>query len=265
MQSMLRRHSDDRCSSAGRWQGAAVLLVMCFTGSAGVRAADPPATIVVRQDGVILRTRPNEHSQSLRTLEVGQVLEPVAGLDGARERWYFVRTKNGAQGWVLANQVEGSSRLERTLRKGAFVPGRARRSGTSLFASSPYDTRTTRVPIQMNGGAIFVPVRLNRSLETRMMMDTGATLTLVTPRLARTLRLKPGSRITLATANGPISAPVANLSSLRVGNAEVRDIAVAIHDFAPGARVGGLLGLNFLRRFETSVDSENQFLTLKPN
>jgi len=117
----------------------------------------------------------------------------------------------------------------------------------------------------MNGNAIFVPVQLNRSHETRMMMDTGATLTVVTPALARILKLKPQSKINLVTANGPISAPVAKLSSLRVGGAEVRDIPVAIHDFGPAGAIGGLLGLNFLSQFHTSVDSEKQLLTLTPN
>ena len=119
----------------------------------------------------------------------------------------------------------------------------------------------------MTGSAILVPVVLNGSLRTYMIMDTGATFTVVTPRIAKKLglRLDPySSRVPLMTANGYITAPIARLASLKVGNAEVRGLMVAVHKFSPDSQIGGLLGLNFLNQFDTSIDSGSQLLTLAP-
>ena len=97
-----------------------------------------------------------------------------------------------------------------------------------------------------------------------MMMDTGASYTVVSPRLAKRLGLKRGSKIKLMTANGQISAPLSRLSSMRVGKAEVRNLTVVIHKFASDPRIGGLLGLNFFREFQTLVDPKKGRITLAP-
>ncbi len=69
---------------------------------------------------------------------------------------------------------------------------------------------------------------------------------------------------TVLTANGTISVPLARLDSLKVGNAEVHGLLVTVQSFSPDPRVDGLLGLNFLSRFHTSIDSRRQALTLAP-
>ena len=66
------------------------------------------------------------------------------------------------------------------------------------------------------------------------------------------------------TANGKIAVPLARLDSLRVGNAEVHGLMVTVQSFSPDPRVDGLLGLDFLSRFHTSIDSRRQALTLAP-
>jgi predicted aspartyl protease len=97
-----------------------------------------------------------------------------------------------------------------------------------------------------------------------MLLDTGATYTVVSRGLAASLRLYEVSRATLSTANGLISVPLARLQSIKVGAAEALDLTVAIQDISVNSTVGGLLGLDFLSRFNTSIDSRKQLLILAP-
>ncbi len=66
------------------------------------------------------------------------------------------------------------------------------------------------------------------------------------------------------TANGRITVPLARLGSLKVGNAEVHSLMATVQNFSLDPRIEGLLGLNFLNRFHTSIDSRRQLLTLAP-
>jgi clan AA aspartic protease (TIGR02281 family) len=109
-----------------------------------------------------------------------------------------------------------------------------------------------------------VPVTLNHAIQATMLLDTGATYTVVSRRLATSLGLYEASRTTLSTANGLISVPLARLQSLKVGVAEALDVTVAIQDISTNATVAGLLGLDFLSRFHTSIDSRKQLLILSP-
>jgi hypothetical protein len=57
---------------------------------------------------------------------------------------------------------------------------------------------------------------------------------------------------------------LARLGSLKVGDAEVQDLIVSIHDFSPDPRVEGLLGLDFLKNFQLSLDAKRSLLLLGP-
>jgi hypothetical protein len=57
---------------------------------------------------------------------------------------------------------------------------------------------------------------------------------------------------------------VARIESVKVGEAEVSNLVVAIHDFSQDPRFEGLLGLDFLRHFQVSLDPRKQLLTLIP-
>ena len=105
----------------------------------------------------------------------------------------------------------------------------------------------------MTGSAALVPVILNQTIQAHMLLDTGATYTVVSRGLAASLGLYEASRATLSTANGLISVPLARLQSIKVGAAEALDLTVAIQDVSVNSTVGGLLGLDFLSRFNTSI------------
>ena len=235
-----------------------VLLAFFFSQAA---AQQSPPTFLVAGTETYLFNEPEQHSQPVAKLERGEKLIPIANAAGRGESWYMVRSAKGTVGWVRASQVQGTEGFEKMMKESAAVSSVAALPETS---SLPPSEKSVTVPVEMSGTNIVVPVLVNGSSKTYMMMDTGATFTVVTPTLAKRLGLKLASRVPLMTANGRISAPLSRLASLKVGNAEVRGLVVAIHDFSPDPRLEGLLGLNFLSRFHTSIDSRQQRLTLAP-
>ena len=120
------------------------------------------------------------------------------------------------------------------------------------------------VPNKKNGSAGFVTAMLDHRVQTLMLVDTGATYTVVSRQLAATLGLNEASRASISTANGLINVALARLGSIQVGAAEATNLTVAIHDISTNTKLGGLLGLDFLSRFHTSIDSRRQLLILAP-
>jgi Aspartyl protease len=215
--------------------------------------------------GIRLFTSPDESSAVVANLTDGDDISPLADtLVGQGIRWYLVKTKNGTIGWMKQSDNEQSRKLEkffRALPAELSLPSAIDAPSSPSGASVP---NTIKVPVEMNGSWVIVPAIFNGSLKAYLQLDTGASSTLVSRRIANRLTLSAlGSRKGV-TVGGPITVSVARLGSLNVGGAEVRDLIVSIHDFSPDPRVEGLLGLDFLRHFHVSLDTRQKLLILGP-
>jgi len=213
--------------------------------------------------GVYLYGLQSDESEAIAKLEPGEKLVLLAHAVG-KGSWYMVKTPKGVVGWVKSSEVMGDNRLEKTFDQSAFFPPSTSPSNDlPPMSVAPLQDGIT-VSVEMNGSTVIVPVVLNRSLKTYMIMDTGSSFTAISPTIAKKLGLRLGSRVSILTANGKIAVPLARLDSLRVGNAEVHGLMVTVQSFSPDPRVDGLLGLDFLSRFHTSIDSRRRALTLAP-
>jgi clan AA aspartic protease (TIGR02281 family) len=102
---------------------------------------------------------------------------------------------------------------------------------------------------------IIVEALLNRQVSVPLMLDTGASYTVLTRQTAQDLgitRLERLPKHSFLTPGGPIFSPVTTLKSIRVGSVEVQNVAVAID--AEGHLPLGLLGMTFMRHFKVTVD-----------
>ena len=123
------------------------------------------------------------------------------------------------------------------------------------------------VPVFRVGRSLVVQARLNGSRDAKLIVDTGADITILSNQVARDAGILPSSYIntvTLNTAGGPVRADVARLDAIAVGTAEVSHVPVALHDLpdAP-AGVDGLLGLTFLEKFLVTLDAQKGELHLR--
>ena len=120
----------------------------------------------------------------------------------------------------------------------------------------------TVVSLDPDRGVWIVPVMINSTHRGRFLLDTGASVTLISPAIAKAAGIRPGpDALELATLGGPTAGPPAVASSLRVGGADVREVHVVIHD--PGPGLDGILGNTFLGRYNVSIDADRRQLRLR--
>lgn len=80
------------------------------------------------------------------------------------------------------------------------------------------------------------------------LLDTGATHVAVPVAIARQLKLEPGARRAVRTANGMITTYATTLDSVKLGDIELTNVAAAINPHSDSGDV--LLGMAFLKHLE---------------
>jgi clan AA aspartic protease (TIGR02281 family) len=123
------------------------------------------------------------------------------------------------------------------------------------------------ITLEHAGHLLIVEARLNDQRPARLILDTGASHTIVSHAVARDLGLvfeSGGGAVTLKTAGGTVQAAMSHIQAVRVGEAEAFNIPVAVHDL-PDAPAGieGLLGMTFLNQFLMTLDTHNGALLLQ--
>jgi clan AA aspartic protease (TIGR02281 family) len=122
----------------------------------------------------------------------------------------------------------------------------------------------TLVTLRRARGNWIAEVRLNDSRTARFVVDTGASLCVLSPELAADLGVRPGPRaemVPMQVVGGVTAGPRVTIASVRVGDAEVENVAAVIHSIGPG--IDGLLGNTFLGRFTVTLDPDRSVLVLR--
>jgi hypothetical protein len=117
------------------------------------------------------------------------------------------------------------------------------------------------------GQRILVDVTINGSFTTKLLLDTGADRTLVSPRALTAA----GAAITRPVATGRISGVTGTdrinyvlVDSLQVGQARVGRLPVGSYELAGSDTGDGLLGRDFLDQFNMEIDASRGEVRLTP-
>lgn len=127
-------------------------------------------------------------------------------------------------------------------------------------------TRKASIPFEKSGNVVIVPVTLNNRQTVNLVVDTGASFTLISQSLARDLDIdlsRNRKTMPFHTANGVVDAPLTTLDSIAVGGMEIKNLTAAVHDATPDIHAAGLLGLNFLSNFRMDIDTQKGMLHLE--
>jgi clan AA aspartic protease (TIGR02281 family) len=127
-------------------------------------------------------------------------------------------------------------------------------------------TRKASIPFERSGNVVIVPVTLNNRQTVNLVVDTGASFTLISQALARDLDIdlsRNRKTMPFHTANGVVDAPLTTLDSITVGGMEIKNLTAAVHDATPDIPAAGLLGLNFLSNFRMDIDTQKGLLHLE--
>lgn len=99
----------------------------------------------------------------------------------------------------------------------------------------------------------------------RLALDTGATGTLINIGMLVSIGYDPAlapNRVQVTTGSGVEFVPRLELNKLTALGQERTDFMVLCHTLPPSASVDGLLGLDFLRGQNLSIDFQNGQITL---
>ena len=164
------------------------------------------------------------------------------------------------------HQIETQTSSTKTS-SGPLVPRQAR-SQPNVSAPASRATRPPRafvVPLKRAGNALFVRATINGFVRAPLMVDTGASLTVIATKTAQRLglNLDRAAMIPMRSASGVFLAHLTKVRSMRVGDAVVKDVEVVVHDISPG-REHGLLGMSFLDHFNVTIHTLQEAMNLRP-
>lgn len=136
---------------------------------------------------------------------------------------------------------------------------------TGSAATAEVRNGRTTVTLQSNGASYYTKVTLDDKVRGQFVIDTGASSTMMSPKMAKKLGIRKGDgyAIPLQLADGTtVSGRVVVIEEIRVGRATVYNSSVVIFDEFGDTGFDGLLGMSFLGHFTFKIDNEEGKLIL---
>ena len=142
-------------------------------------------------------------------------------------------------------------------------------SSPAAPAESPSPTggeasKVTRIPFTP-GKPIMVSAKINGEGSARLMLDTGASVTVINPRVLAGMGIGSHEAVrgSVKGATGSADVLFVPVQSIEVGGARSGPLRVAAHDVDLG-QGDGLLGRDFLDQFTVNIDSTAGVVTISP-
>jgi aspartyl protease/uncharacterized protein DUF4124 len=143
-------------------------------------------------------------------------------------------------------------------------PERPAAPAASPSSEAGESSRGTRIPFTP-GKAIMVTAKINGAGSAQLMLDTGASVTVINPRVLAGMGIGSGeaSRGSVRGATGSANVLFVPVQSIEVGGARSGPLSIASHDVELG-QGDGLLGRDFLDQFTVNIDSAAGVVTISP-
>ena len=138
---------------------------------------------------------------------------------------------------------------------------------STLSAETRCPGNVASLPFKLvNRHQIIVAVSVNRSGPYNFLLDIGTQMTMVYPSLATELNLKTQGSAVVASVGVHASASFAQLDRLEAGSHAAVDQKVLVYDLqnlqATGLNIQGVLGEDFLGKFDMLIDNAHSMLCL---
>jgi len=114
----------------------------------------------------------------------------------------------------------------------------------------------------------IVSATINGQFNANLMIDTGASVSVISRKYLQEMSASTGVSFLrtqkVSTAGGLVLAEIYKIESLQLDKFVVSNLEVAVIDLDSSGGTEGLLGMNYLRNFEFSIDQDRNVLTLSP-
>jgi hypothetical protein len=208
---------------------------------------------------------PDESSLVIESIVDGESTAPMAEMIGAGgSKWFMVKTRNGNVGWIKAGDHDSAKKIDSHFRSLPNENPVISPTSLPVSASKTPAQGAGAIPIRVSGSRVIVSVNFNNSTAANLLLDTGASRTMISSRLAKILRLQSLGSSTGYGIGGIVTVSTARIESVKLGEMERQNLLVMIHDFSPDPSYEGLLGFDFLSHFHMSLDLQKSLLALKP-
>src|ERR1700679_3289748 len=125
---------------------------------------------------------------------------------------------------------------------------------------------STNIPMEEVSGVPIIQVSVNGTGPYPFVLDTGANVTVIKPRLLRNLNMHELGSVTIAASLGDSSQRRTEAATLGVAGLSVEHVKIdTVEDGQLGALEGhvqGILGENFLKYFDLLIDNDHHLLKL---
>ncbi len=122
------------------------------------------------------------------------------------------------------------------------------------------------VKLTKRGNSLTTSVLLNRKVKEELIVDTGATDTVISSSLAKKIGISAGKgkNVLCQVADGrTVNGKQINIKEVRVGGAKVYNVQAVVLDSGEMGNSPGLLGMSFLNNFVFKIDTEKELLVLQ--
>jgi clan AA aspartic protease (TIGR02281 family) len=127
--------------------------------------------------------------------------------------------------------------------------------------------KTTTVDMELRLNLIVVTAAVN-GVQQKFVLDTGASHTVISSKLAQELGLEEVERSRARGAGGEIDVTIVRVDSFAINELVVRDLSCTVVDREDvssllGEDIAGVLGYNVLSEFMITIDYESKRLTFR--
>ncbi|PLX39912.1 MAG: hypothetical protein C0608_10785 [Deltaproteobacteria bacterium] len=128
-----------------------------------------------------------------------------------------------------------------------------------------YGNAEDNIPLERASAGYLVDAIINDAVTVRLIVDTGATSTVISPErlIAAGLVVKTEPAVIVTTAGGKVNAGWAMVSKLDVGGRPGHNLRVVAMDPIEGA--DGLLGMDFMSKYKVEIVGAGPSLKLTPH
>ncbi len=128
----------------------------------------------------------------------------------------------------------------------------------NMSAKSVVTSQARTVVLERNRFGHYVSSGKINGEQVTFMLDTGATQVAIPENLTEKLRLEPGARFPVTTANGIVEVRATTINELQLGPIILHDVRAAINPGMSGNEI--LLGMSVLKQLDFS--QKNNELTI---